>query len=99
MSHIRLDLNNPVFQRQWFSLEKEGRLAVLNACSKLVSMDWNELYRNKGFHWELIHSRTHADGEKLYSLRITQKIRVVAKRSGNFLEFLTLHADHDSAYN
>lgn len=99
MSLIRLDINNPVFQSQWFSLEKAGRLAVLNSCVKLATMDWNELYRNKGFHWELIQSRTHAHGEKLYSLRITQKIRVVATRSENFLEFLTLHADHDSVYS
>ena len=99
MSLIRLDLNNPVFQGQWFSLEKEARIAVLNSCIKLASMDWNELYRNKGFHWELIQSKTHSHGEKFYSLRITQKIRVVAKRSGNFLQFLTLHTDHDSAHS
>ncbi len=82
---IRLDLNNPVFQEQWFSLEKEDRLAVL-AC------------RGKGLRWELIQSRTSAGKERLYSLRITQRIRAVVKRSGDFLECLTLHADHDSTY-
>jgi hypothetical protein len=96
---IRLDLNNPVFQEQWFSLEKEERLAVLNCCGKLAAMDWNTIYRDKGLRWELIQSRTGAGKERLYSIRITQKIRAVVKRSGDFLEFLTLHADHDSTYH
>lgn len=95
---VRLDLNNQVFQSQWFSLEKEDRNAVLQSCIKLAALDWDVLYRDKGFRWELIHSRRASDGSKLYSLRITKKLRAVARRSGDFLELLTLHADHDSAY-
>ncbi len=37
---IRLDLNNPVFQEQWFSLEKQDRIAVLNCCSKQAALEW-----------------------------------------------------------
>lgn len=95
---VRLDLNNPVFQEQWFSLEKDERLAVLNCCRRLPAMDWNTIYRDKGLRWEAIQSRTGAGGERLYSIRINQKVRAVVERSGDFLEFLTLHADHDSAY-
>lgn len=95
---IRLDLNNPVFQSQWFALEKDARLALLQSCSKLAALTWEELYRDKGFRWEQIHSRRAPDGSKLHSLRITKKIRAVARRDGDFLEFLTLHPDHDSAY-
>ena len=95
---IRLDLNGSAFQRKWFSLEKEERNAVLNSCARLVALDWEDLYRDKGFRWELIHSRKAADGSKLYSIRITQKMRAVVRRSGDFLEMLTLHPDHDSAY-
>src|SRR5437868_3780264 len=95
---IRLDLNNPVFQEQWFSLGKEERHAVLNWCAKLAAMDWITIYRDKGLRWELIQSRTGAGKERLYSIRITQKIRAVVRRCGDFLEFLTLHADHDSTY-
>ncbi|MEP6715249.1 MAG: hypothetical protein ABJC09_06725 [Terriglobia bacterium] len=72
--------------------------AVLQSCIKLAALDWEGLYRDKGFRWELIHSRREADGTKLYSIRITQKMRAVARRSGEFLELLTLHPDHDSAY-
>jgi hypothetical protein len=95
---VRIDLNNPVFQEQWFSLEKQDRLAVLNCCGKLASLDWSDVFRDKGLRWELIQSRTGAANERLYSIRITQKVRAVVKRSGEFLEFLTLHVDHDSTY-
>ena len=66
--------------------------------SRLRAPEWEDLYRDKGFRRELIHSRKAADGSKLYSIRITQKMRAVVRRSGDFLEMLTLHADHDSAY-
>lgn len=95
---IRLDLNNPEFQSQWFALEKEERNAVLNSCIKIGSMSWEDLYRYKGFHWEAIQGRAAKDGSKLYSIRITKKMRAIAKRSGEFLEMLTLHRDHNSAY-
>jgi hypothetical protein len=93
---IRLDPNNPVFQDQSFFLEKQDRLAVLNCCGKLAAMDWNVINHDKGLRWELIHSRTGAGKERLYSIRITQKIRAVVKRSEDFLELLTFHVDHDS---
>ncbi|NDJ12152.1 MAG: hypothetical protein EBY17_13325 [Acidobacteriia bacterium] len=95
---VRLDLNNPEFQKQWFDLEKEEQLAVLQCCEKLVSLDWAALYRDKGLRWEVIHSRTCRGAERVYSIRITKKMRAVVKRTGDYIEFLTLHSDHDSAY-
>ena len=95
---VRLDLSNSVFQEQWFSLEKDDRPVVLNCCRRLAAMEWNTIYRDKGLRWELIQSRTGPGQERLYSIRISQKVRAVVKRSGDFLEFLMLHADHDSAY-
>jgi hypothetical protein len=84
---IRLDLNNEVFQSRWCSLEKEDRSAVLQSFIKLAFLEWEALYRDKGFRWELIHSRRAPDGSKLYSLRITNKMRAVARRSGSFWRF------------
>ena len=69
---IRLDLNNQVFQSQWFSLESNIANAVLQSCFQLDALEWEELYRDKGFRWELIHSRRALDGSELYSLRITK---------------------------
>ena len=95
---VQLDLNNPVFQDQWFALEKDDRLAVLNCCGKLAGREWEGIYRDQGLRWELIQSRNGPAGERLYSIRVSQKIRAVVRRAGDFIEFLTLHADHDSAY-
>lgn len=95
---VRLDLNNAEFQKQWFALQKADQLAVLLSCARIASLEWNELHRDRGLRWELIHSRQASDGSKLYSLRITKQMRAVARRGGEYLEFLTLHPDHDSAY-
>jgi len=76
---IRLDLNNPVFQNEWFALEKPEREAVLTACVKLSQLTWHDLYRDRGFRWEVIHSRRAPDGSRLYSLRIAQNVRAVAQ--------------------
>jgi hypothetical protein len=85
---VRLDLNNPAFQEQWFSLDKEEQPAVLHCCRKMASMDWEAIYRDRGLRWELIHSRTGRDKERLYSIPMSLKVRAVAKA-----------ADHDSAYD
>jgi len=98
MSRILLDLNNPFFQQDLFVLPKAEALAVLNILRKVSQLTWEQLYKDQGLKWELIRSKQGKNGEKLYSLRITQKCRVVAVREGDYLRFLSLHSDHDSAY-
>jgi hypothetical protein len=98
MAAVRLDLNNPEFQSRWFSLEREARLAVLSTLAKIAGMSWEQIYRDRGLRWEVIHCRQGTDGSRLYSIRLSRKARAVVRRSGEFLEFLTLHPDHDSAY-
>ncbi len=41
---------------------------------------------------EAIHSRTGRSDERLYSLRITNKVRAVVRRACEYIDFLTLHA-------
>src|ERR1700730_17146865 len=98
MARILLDLNNPVFQETWFSLNRQEALAVLTTMRKLSRIEWEALYRDKGLRWEAIVSRSGPHAQRIYSLRITQKIRAVAYRDGDCLVFLFLHRDHDSAY-
>ncbi|UOF91382.1 hypothetical protein LSG31_03765 [Fodinisporobacter ferrooxydans] len=95
---IRLDLNNPVFQRTLFHLSKQEQLAVLGTLRKLTDMNWNQMHRDSGLKWELIHSRCGSMGEKLYSFRIGKGFRAIAYRDGCWLRVLSLHPDHDSAY-
>jgi hypothetical protein len=93
-----LDLNNPVFQSAWFSLGRDEKLAVLSTLEKLLKLEWNEVYRDKGLRWEAIQSRIGPHGGRLYSLRVTQKMRAVGFRDGDHLRLLDLHPDHDGAY-
>ena len=95
---VLVDLNNSAFQQQWFTLPPPEALAVLATLRKIRQLEWEQVYRDKGLRWEAIQSRTGPRGERIYSLRVTQKARAVAYRDGNVMRFLTLHADHDSAY-
>lgn len=96
---VHLDLNNPVFQRQLFALEKAQQLAVLGTLRKLAGLRWTQVYQDRGLKWEAIHSRSGPDGRRLYSVRMSQGFRAVAYRDeGGWLRLLSLHPDHDSAY-
>lgn len=93
-----LDLNNPVFQEALFSLEKEEATRLIGAFRKVKQLSWPEIYKDKGLRWELVQSMFGPDGQRLYTIRITQGFRAVAYREGQFMRFLSLHPDHDSAY-
>ena len=98
MSRILLDLNNPIFQKDLFALSKSEAIAILKILKKISQLTWEQLYKDQGLKWELISSKQEKQGEKLYSLRVTQKCRAVAIREGDYLRLLSLHSDHDSAY-
>ena len=96
---IRLDLNNPEFQGNLLDLDKPQAWAVLQTLRLLQAMTWLQLQQSKGLRWELIQSRQGPQGERLYSLRVSRSCRAVAWREGDWLRFLSLHPDHDSAYS
>ena len=54
---LLLDLNNPVFQRDLFALEKADQLALLSTLKRLRGMTWRQVYADQGLKWETIHSR------------------------------------------
>ena len=95
---VRLDLNNPVFQRQLFKLSKSEQRNILNTLRKLANMTWQQVYIDHGLKWEAILSKKGPGGKKLYSFRIGSGFRVVAYRDGLWLRILSLHPDHDFAY-
>jgi hypothetical protein len=98
MNKVLIDLNNPVFQQDLFNLPKPESLAVLKTLKKISQLTWQQLYEDQGLKWELIYSKQGKTGEKLYSFRITQKCRGVATRETDYLRVLSIHYDHDSAY-
>lgn len=96
---VRLDLNNPVFQRDLLGLQEAERLGALDTLAKLQQLSWNQVYRDKGLRWEKIASVKPPPGiDALYSLRITQARRAVAYREGAFIRLLSIPPDHDATY-
>ncbi len=90
-----VDLNDPEFQQQWFKLEKTDALALLKTLRKLRQLTWEEVYTDNGLNWEFARE---VDGQKFYSIRVTQKCRALVRRIGGVVVFSSLHPDHDSAY-
>ena len=97
-SRVRLDLNSPEFQDVLFRLERSELKQVVGSLQRLRSLDWSGLYRHSGFKWEAIRHIPTPTGATAYSLRLSEKIRAIAYRDGDFLRFVSLHPDHDSAY-
>ena len=97
-SRLRLDLNSPEFQDVFFRLAVAEMKQVAASLARLRELDWNTLYRHTGYNWELLDHVKGPGGAKVYSLRLSQKIRAVGFRDGEFLRLVSLHPDHDSAY-
>ncbi|WP_321927208.1 hypothetical protein [Burkholderia sp. BCC1998] len=96
---VKLDLNNPVFQRQWVALDKAEASRVLATLKKLLLMSWNQVYQDSGLKWEKITSVQPPAGiDAMYSLRITQARRATAYRDGEYMRLLTIAPDHDATY-
>jgi len=96
---LQLDLNNEVFQENWLTLDKSERNRVTDTLRKLRQLTWDQLYRDQGLKWEKVVSVKPPKGiDAVYMLRITQSRRASAYREGNFLRFLTIAPDHDTAY-
>jgi hypothetical protein len=97
-SRVRLDLNSPEFLEVFFRLEVTDLKQMVASLGRLRELDWSALYRHTGFQWELIEHLKGHKGAKVHSLRLSQRIRAIAFRDGDFLRLTSLHPDHDSAY-
>jgi hypothetical protein len=97
-SRVRLDLNNPEFQDGFFALEATELKQVVAALRRLRQLDWNAVYSHPGLNWEAVDHIKTPNGAKAYSLRLSRKIRAIGYRDGDFLRLVSLHPDHDSAY-
>lgn len=98
MIKVKIDLNNPEFQKDLFALEKNDQLALIRTLRKISNLTWDELYRDQGLKWEVIISKTTKNNDRIYSFRFSQKYRALALREESYLRLLTLHTDHDSVY-
>jgi hypothetical protein len=97
-NRARLDFNSPEFQDVFFRLETAELKQVVASLRRLRELDWGAIYRHTGFQWEAIEHLKAPNGAGVYSLRLSQRVRALAFRDGDFLRFISLHPDHDSAY-
>lgn len=98
MSTVRLDLDDPDLKDALARLSERSFKQAMGSFRKILQMNWQQVYQDKGLNWEKIKSRPGPAGQALYSFRISQKIRGVACRDGDFMRVLAIHEDHDSAY-
>jgi len=97
--HVRLDLNSPEFLEVFLRLESAELHQVAASLARILKLTWSNVYTSKGLHWEEINHLTAPDGKSsVYSVRLSQKIRGLAFRDGSYMRFISLHPDHDSAY-
>jgi hypothetical protein len=96
---VLLDLNNPVFFNDFLSLDQGELARVVKALKKIRAMDWDTFVRHRGSRWEEIGHIVAPHGKSAHSLRLSQKYRALAYRDGDYLRVLSLHLDHDSAYD
>ncbi len=97
-SRIKLDLNSLECQDVFFRLEHAELKQVVASLRRLRELDWITVYRHSGFRWEAIEHLKAPNQARVYSLRLSQRVRAVAYRDGDFLRLISLHPDHDSAY-
>jgi hypothetical protein len=91
---LKFDLNDIGFQEDLFTLGKAELLAFFKTLRKLKQLSWQEVYADNGLKWEAIKS----SDSSLYTLRVIQKCRAVVKRKDDEISFVSIHPDHDSAY-
>ena len=95
---MKIDLNFPGFQKDLFKLEKNELYALIKTFRTLSKMDFDQLRRSPGLNLERIRNMKTRKNNPLYSIRITRSFRAVIAIEGDYLRFISLHPDHDSAY-
>ena len=95
---VRLDLNSPVFLEVFLALPQTELVQVVAGLKRLRQLAWSEVRSSKGLHWVAIDHIATPTGAKAHSLRLSQKVRAIGYRDGTFLRLVSLHPDHDSAY-
>ena len=73
---VKLDLNNPAFQRQLFNLQKRDQRGIIGTLRMFSNMTWRQVYSNQGLKWEIIVSRKGPQGGRIYSFQIPRAQRL-----------------------
>jgi len=95
---MKIDLNFPPFQQDLFSLDKTQLTAFVKSVKKINKMDLRQVQKSSGLNLEKIKNLKTSNGKTLYSIRMSKSFRAVICIEDDFIRFISLHPDHDSAY-
>lgn len=101
---VLCDLSFPRLQAELLEMEIAEFDQVEEAVKKIEKMTWDQIYRTssktqkRGLNWEVIEGQVTRSGKKIASIRISKKFRARVCRDGQYMRFISLHPDHDSAY-
>lgn len=95
---MKIDLNFPPFQQDLFSLDKTQLTAFVKSVNKINKMDLRQVQQSSGLNLEKIKNLKTSNGKTLYSIRMSKSFRAVICIEDDFIRFISLHPDHDSAY-
>lgn len=102
---VHVDVGFSGFLTGLEELSADDQERVLTTIEKIQKMTWDDIYRTssksagqkRGLNFEPLDQRTKS-GMRVASIRITQKMRARVCRREQFMIFLSIHPDHDSAY-
>lgn len=92
-------------QDELAELELDELLEVRACVDKLKQMTWAQILatssksEKRGLNWEVIADQKTATGAVIASIRVSKKFRARVTRDGATMRFISLHPDHDSAYD
>jgi len=95
---MKIDLNFPPFQQDLFSLDKTQLTAFVKSVKKINKMDFRQVQQSSGLNLEKIKNLKTSNGKTLYSIRMSKSFRAVICIEDDFIRFISLHPNHDSAY-
>ena len=95
---MKIDLNFPPFEQDLFSLDKTQLTAFVKSVKKINKMDLRQVQQSSGLNLEKIKNLKTSNGKTLYSIRMSKSFRAVICIEDDFIRFISLHPDHDSAY-
>ena len=95
---MKIDLNFPPFQQDIFSLDKTKLSIFVQSVKKINKMDLRQVQQSSGLNLEKIKNIKTPNGKTLYSIRMSKSFRAVICIEDDFIRFISLHPDHDTAY-
>ena len=95
---MKIDLNFPPFEQDLFSLDKTQLTAFVKSVKKINKMDLRQVQQSSGLNLEKIKNLKTSNGKTLYSIRMSKSFRAVICIEDDFIRFISLHPNHDSAY-